>query len=47
MFGGGGIVPDHDAETLMAAGVSAVFGPGSRLPDCAAAVLDLLEKEAA
>jgi methylmalonyl-CoA mutase len=42
----GGIVPDHDAETLMAAGVSAVFGPGSRLPDCAAAVLDLLEKTA-
>ena len=29
----GGIIPGEDAETLLAAGVSAVFGPGTALAD--------------
>lgn len=29
----GGIIPDEDAEALLAAGVSAVFGPGTALRD--------------
>lgn len=39
----GGIVPDSDQEELCSAGVAAIFGPGSRLPDCANEVLDVIE----
>lgn len=39
----GGIVPDNDQPLLLASGVSAIFGPGSRLPDCAFSLLDCLE----
>ena len=38
----GGIIPDADHPTLAAAGVAAIFGPGTRLPDCANSVLDSL-----
>jgi methylmalonyl-CoA mutase len=39
----GGIVPAQDQPALLALGVKAVFGPGSSLPDMAAALLGLLE----
>lgn len=39
----GGIVPEDDVPHLEKLGVGAIFGPGSRLPDCARRVLDLLE----
>jgi methylmalonyl-CoA mutase len=38
----GGIIPDADHPFLTSLGVSAIFGPGSRLPDCANRVLDRL-----
>jgi methylmalonyl-CoA mutase len=38
----GGIIPDADYPSLKAAGVAAIFGPGTRLPDCANSVLDSL-----
>lgn len=40
----GGIIPDADQPSLLASGVAAIFGPGSRLPDCANSVLDSLAK---
>lgn len=40
----GGIIPDCDREKLLAAGVSSIFGPGSRLPQCANDILDALEQ---
>ncbi|MGV3658736.1 MAG: methylmalonyl-CoA mutase [Prosthecobacter sp.] len=38
----GGIIPDGDHAFLHEAGVAAIFGPGSRLPDCAHQLLDCL-----
>jgi methylmalonyl-CoA mutase len=38
----GGVVPPQDHAALQAAGVAAVFGPGTRIPDAARKVLDLL-----
>lgn len=31
----GGVIPPQDYDALYKAGVAAVFGPGTRLPDCA------------
>jgi methylmalonyl-CoA mutase len=42
----GGVVPPQDHAALEAAGVGAVFGPGSRIPDAARRVLELLETRA-
>jgi len=39
----GGIIPGEDRPALERAGVSAVFGPGSRVADAAASLLDLFE----
>ncbi|HWJ57325.1 MAG TPA: methylmalonyl-CoA mutase [Vicinamibacterales bacterium] len=39
----GGVVPPPDVAALEAAGVAAVFGPGSPIPACALAILDRLE----
>lgn len=39
----GGVVPRQDYQYLFDHGVSAVFGPGSNVLDCARAVLDLME----
>ena len=39
----GGIIPDGDHAFLHEVGVAAVFGPGSRLPDCAHVLLDSLD----
>ena len=38
----GGIVPGEDHAALKAAGVAAIFGPGTNLLDAARRVLDLL-----
>ena len=43
----GGIVPPADHTALAEAGVAAVFGPGSRVPDIAARLLELLSERAA
>jgi methylmalonyl-CoA mutase len=39
----GGVVPAQDYEFLTAAGVAAVFGPGTNIPVAAAEVLDLVD----
>ena len=38
----GGVIPPHDYEFLRAAGVAAVFGPGSVIPLCAQEILTAL-----
>ena len=38
----GGVIPPHDYEFLRAAGVAAVFGPGSVIPLCAQQILTAL-----
>ena len=38
----GGVIPPNDYEALRAAGVGAVFGPGTNIPDAAREVLGLL-----
>jgi methylmalonyl-CoA mutase len=40
----GGIIPTQDYEFLTAAGCSAIFGPGTPIPQCAESILDFLEK---
>lgn len=40
----GGIVPQADQRTLLAQGVSAIFGPGASLDDIASAVHALVEE---
>jgi methylmalonyl-CoA mutase len=42
----GGVIPPQDHDALYAAGVVAVFGPGTNIPDAAARVLELLRKRA-
>ncbi len=39
----GGIIPPADVAALTAAGVAAVFGPGTRVPDAAKRLLDLFD----
>jgi len=38
----GGIIPPQDYDFLRAAGVSAIFGPGTPVPEAATEVLDVL-----
>jgi len=38
----GGVIPLHDHDFLKQAGVAAVFGPGTNIPEAARKVLDLL-----
>ena len=38
----GGIIPPRDYDFLRDAGVSAIFGPGTPVPDAAAEVLEVL-----
>ena len=38
----GGVIPPQDYEFLHDAGVAAIFGPGTNIPDAARKVLDLL-----
>lgn len=42
----GGVIPKQDHPALRDAGVAAVFEPGSRVRDCAARVLELLQRPA-
>ena len=39
----GGVIPEPDYETLYAAGVAAIFGPGTNVLDAARALLDQIE----
>ncbi len=41
----GGVIPPQDYEFLYNAGVAAVFGPGTVIPDAAIKILDILEKK--
>jgi methylmalonyl-CoA mutase len=38
----GGVIPAQDYEALRAAGVAAIFGPGTNIPDAARSVLGLI-----
>ena len=38
----GGVIPVQDYEALRAAGVTAIFGPGTNIPDAARSVLGLI-----
>ena len=40
----GGVIPQQDYDYLKAAGVAAIFGPGTNIPDAAQNVLDLIRK---
>ncbi len=40
----GGVIPSRDYDMLYQAGVSAIFGPGTNIPDAANDILDLLRK---
>ena len=42
----GGVIPEQDWAALEAAGVAAVFGPGTVIPKAAVALLDMLERNA-
>ncbi|MGE5271470.1 MAG: methylmalonyl-CoA mutase [Thiohalocapsa sp.] len=41
----GGVIPPQDYDFLKAAGVSAIFGPGTNIPAAAAAILALIRKQ--
>jgi methylmalonyl-CoA mutase len=38
----GGVIPQQDYDFLSAAGVAAIFGPGTNIPEAASKILDLL-----
>ena len=38
----GGVIPPQDYDFLYQCGVSAIFGPGSRIADCAVSMLNIL-----
>jgi len=41
----GGVIPQQDYQFLYDAGVAAVFGPGTRIPDAATTVLKAIEEQ--
>jgi methylmalonyl-CoA mutase len=41
----GGVIPPQDHDMLRAAGVAAIFGPGTNIPAAARQVLDLLRSK--
>ena len=43
----GGVIPPQDYEGLRAAGVSAIYGPGTNIPDAAHEILDLIKQRRA
>ena len=43
----GGVIPTQDYEALHAAGVAAVFGPGTRIPAAARSIIDDLNQQLA
>ena len=40
----GGVIPPQDYEELREAGVSGIFGPGTKIPDAAAEVLEMIPR---
>ena len=40
----GGVIPAQDYDELYDAGVAAIFGPGTNIPDAALKILDALEQ---
>jgi methylmalonyl-CoA mutase len=42
----GGVIPQQDYAFLKNAGVSAIFGPGTNIPDAARDILKLIRKGA-
>lgn len=40
----GGVIPQQDYDFLMAAGVKAIFGPGTNIPDAAKNILSLIRQ---
>jgi methylmalonyl-CoA mutase len=43
----GGVIPPQDYEFLLSHGVSAIYGPGSNIPDAAHEILGLIEQRRA
>ena len=43
----GGVIPPQDYDFLKAAGVSAIFGPGTKIPESAKELIDILNARAA
>jgi methylmalonyl-CoA mutase len=43
----GGVIPPKDYAELQAAGVAAVYGPGTNIPEAAGEVLDIIRKRSA
>ncbi len=41
----GGVIPSQDYDFLTKAGVKAVFGPGTNIPDAAMSLIDLLKEQ--
>ena len=41
----GGVIPPDDYEFLRQNGASAIFGPGTRIPDCAIKVIEAIKKK--
>ncbi|HHS89465.1 MAG TPA: methylmalonyl-CoA mutase, partial [Rhodobacteraceae bacterium] len=41
----GGVIPPKDHDALRAAGVAAVFGPGTNIPAAAEQVIDLIREQ--
>ena len=41
----GGVIPPQDHDALVAAGVAAIFGPGTNIPVAAGEVLELIRKQ--
>ena len=40
----GGVIPPKDYDFLKQAGVSAIYGPGTNIPQAAAEILSLIQK---
>ena len=41
----GGVIPPQDYDELYAAGVAAVYGPGTNIPEAAKQVLELIRNQ--
>jgi methylmalonyl-CoA mutase len=41
----GGVIPPKDYDFLKKAGVSAIYGPGTNIPQAAADILLLIQKQ--
>ena len=40
----GGVIPPDDYQMLLDAGVAAIFGPGTNIPEAAAEIIDILDR---